>query len=330
MDRRYLELYESGELGRRVEMLEARLAWCDICPRECHVNRIEGEHGFCRSGYLPIVASCCDHHGEEPAISGSRGTGAIFFGSCNLRCVYCQNHQISQSLEGSASEEISFHALAERMVYLQDGLGCHSISFVSPSHFVPQMVRAILEAVPMGLRVPLVYNTNAYDSVATLQLLDGIVDVYLPDLKYASDALAARLSGGADYVAHSRAAILEMHRQVGTRLVLDDSGVAQRGLIVRHLVLPNGLAGSRESLTWLARELSPEVTVSIMSQYYPAHLAPGLPLLRRTVTPAEYSEVLELAGELKMENGWVQEMDAAASYRPHFERDGHPFLVPQA
>lgn len=329
MDPAYLKLYRSGELGRRAEMLEARLASCDICPRECHVNRIENEHGFCRSGYLPIVSSCCDHHGEEPAISGTRGTGAIFFGNCSMRCVYCQNHQISQDPGRRASEEMDFHTLAERMIYLQDELGCHSISFVSPSHFVPQMVRAILEAVPLGLRVPLVYNTNGYDSVAILQLLDGIVDVYLPDLKYASDVWAARLSHCADYVAHSREAILEMYRQVGSRLVLDDSGVAQRGLIVRHLVLPNGLAGSRESLTWLAREVSPEVTVSIMSQYYPAHLAPGLPLLCRTVTPAEYSEVLEVAGDLGMENGWIQEMDAASSYLPHFERDGHPFLAQQ-
>jgi len=190
---------------------------------------------------------------------------------------------------------------------------------------VPQLVRAILEAVPLGLRVPIVYNTNAYDSVASLQALDGIVDIYLPDLRYASDIWAARFSYTSDYVARARRAILEMHRQVGDELVSDDSGLAQRGLIIRHLILPNGLAGSRDSLTWLVHSLSPEVAVGIMSQYYPAHLAPRMPELSRGISVSEYSEVLELLDELGLENGWVQEMDAAETYLPHFERDGHPF-----
>jgi putative pyruvate formate lyase activating enzyme len=221
---------------------------------------------------------------------------------------------------------MDFHSLAEHMIYLQDELGCHNISFISPSHFVSQAVRAILEAVPMGLRVPIVYNTSAYDSVASLQALDGIVDIYLPDLRYASNTWAAKFSHTSDYVTQARQAILEMHRQVGDKLVLDNSGLAQRGLIIRHLILPNGLAGSRDSLTWLVREISPKVTVSIMSQYYPAHLAPQIPELCRKISASEYSEVLELVDELGLENGWIQEMDAAENYLPHFDRDGHPFL----
>jgi len=321
----YLELYRSGELERRAEALEKRLASCDICPRECRVNRLENEQGFCHSGYLPIVSAACDHHGEEPVISGTRGTGAIFFGNCNMKCVYCQNYRISQDTEHQASMEMDFHTLAEHMIYLQDELGCHNISFISPSHFGPQLVRAVLEAVPMGLRVPIIYNTNAYDSVASLQALDDIVDVYLPDLRYASATWAEKFSHTSDYVMRARQAIVEMHRQVGDKLVLDDMGLVQRGLIVRHLILPNRIAGSRDSLTWLAHQLSPKVTVSIMSQYYPTHLAPKVPELCRKISASEYSEVLKLIDELGLENGWIQEMDAAENYLPHFERGSHPF-----
>jgi putative pyruvate formate lyase activating enzyme len=250
----YIDLYYSGELERRARVLEARLTSCDICPRECHVNRLENEMGFCHSGHLPIVSAVCSHQGEEPAISGSRGSGTIFFGNCNMRCVYCQNYQISQNWEKQKSKEIDCHTLAEKMLYLQDELGCHNINFVSPSHFVPQLLRAVMEAVPMGLRLPLVYNTNGYDSIASLKELEGIISIYLPDLKYASDNQAEELSQTPDYVVNARQAIKEMHRQVGN-VVFDDSGLARRGLIVRHLILPDGLAGSDESLRWLAQEL---------------------------------------------------------------------------
>ena len=328
MEPTYLGLYLSGELKRRAEALEIRLASCDICPRECHVNRLENEHGFCHSGYLPIVSAVCDHHGEEPAISGSRGTGAIFFGNCNMRCVYCQNYQISQDPGHQSSKEIDFYALAQQMIHLQNELGCHNISFISPSHFVPQLVRAVLEAVPLGLRVPIVYNTNAYDSIASLQALEGIVDIYLPDLRYASDTYAAKFSHTADYVTRARQAILEMYRQAGD-LMLNDSGLAQKGLIVRHLILPNGLAGSRDSFTWLFKEVSPKVTVSIMSQYYPAHLAPQIPQLQRKISLPEYLDVLKLVDELGLENGWIQDMEAADNYLPHFDREGHLFSAEQ-
>jgi len=212
------------------------------------------------------------------------------------------------------------------MLYLQDELGCHNINFVSPSHFVPQLVRAVLEAVPVGLKLPLVYNTNGYDAIETLRELDGIVDIYLPDLRYASDAWANRFSQAPDYVAQARQAIKEMYRQVG-ELVVDEFGVAQRGVIVRHLILPNGLAGSRESLSWLASEVSPRVTVSIMSQYYPAHRAHQFPLLSRPISLAEHEEVRRVIEEVRLENGWIQEMGAQKVYLPDFEREGHPFVI---
>ncbi len=210
------------------------------------------------------------------------------------------------------------------MLYLQDELCCHNINFVSPSHFVPQLMRAVLAAVPMGLRLPLVYNTSSYDSIESLRELEGIVGIYLADLKYASDKWGQRFSRVSDYVTRARAAIQEMYRQVGD-LVMDDRGIARKGLIVRHLILPNGLAGSRDSLHWLAGEISPAITVSIMSQYYPAHRAGRVSLLARQILPSEHSEVMELLEELGMENGWVQEMNAAESYLPDFASKGHPF-----
>jgi len=320
----YIALYHSGELERRAQALEARLSACDICPRACRCNRLADERGYCHSGRLPIVATVCDHHGEEPPISGTRGSGTVFFGNCTLRCAYCQNYQISQDWRRQAANEMDCHTLAERMLYLQDELGCHNINFVSPSHFVPQLVRVVLEAVPLGLRVPLVYNTSGYDSLASLEQLDGIISVYLPDLRYGSDIWAKRLSGVPDYVARSRQAIREMYRQVGD-VVVDGSGLAQKGLIVRHLVIPNGLAGSEDSLTWLARELSPSVTVSLMSQYRPVHRALDMPLLSRGISYGEYASVLQLLEDLGLHNAWVQEMGSAEDYLPDFDRGGHPF-----
>jgi putative pyruvate formate lyase activating enzyme len=241
-----------------------------------------------------------------------------------MRCVYCQNHQISQNWKKQRSCEMDCCTLAERMLYLQDRLGCHNINFVSPSHFVPQLLRAVVEAVPMGLRVPLIYNSSSYDAIASLEELDGVISIYLPDLRYASDRWAKRFSYAPDYVTHARQAIKEMYRQVGD-LVVDESGLAQKGLIVRHLILPNGLAGTEESLTWLVRGLSPTVTVSIMSQYMPMQRASGVPLLSRKITIDEHETVLKLIADLGIENGWVQEMGAAEEYLPDFEREGQPF-----
>jgi putative pyruvate formate lyase activating enzyme len=318
----YLAL-SSGELEARAARLEARLASCDICPRQCRVNRLNGELGFCCSGRLPIVASYCAHRGEEPAISGRRGSGAIFFANCNLRCVFCQNYQISQDSERWRDSELDPSTLAGYMLALQNQ-GCHNINLVSPSHFVPQIVRALTLAVPRGLCVPIVYNTNAYDSLATLSELDGIVDIYLPDLKYASDEVAHRLSGAPDYVGRAREAIKEMYRQVGN-LVIDEGGVAVRGVIVRHLILPGGLAGSRESLTWLAHEVSPDITVSLMSQYHPTHQASRFPEISRPISSAEYAAAIAALDKAGLENGWAQEMGTEELYLPDFEREGHPF-----
>jgi len=323
MELEYITLYKSGELKRRAEALEARLSACDICPRECAVNRRAGERSFCHSAYLPIVSAFCAHHGEEPPISGSQGSGTVFFGNCNMRCVYCQNHQISQEPIKQQNREIDCHTLAERMLFLQKS-GCHNINFVSPSHFVPQLVKAVLEAVPMGLRLPLVYNSSGYDSVKSLRELEGIISIYLPDLRYASNKWARKFSRTLDYVTHARAAIKEMYRQVGD-LVLDEAGLARKGVIVRHLILPNGLAGSRDSLTWLVKEVSPVITVSIMSQYFPAHLAARIPSLSRTISSGEYAEIIELLERLNLENGWLQEMGAADNYLPDFTREEHPF-----
>ena len=322
----YIALYRSGELERRVKRLEGRLTSCDICPRECGVNRLEGELGFCHSGHLSIGSSYCAHHGEEPALSGSRGSGAVFFGNCNMRCVFCQNYQISQNWEKQKSNEIDCHTLAEYMCYLQDELVCHNINLVSPSHFVPQIARAVLEAVPMGLGIPLVYNTNSYDSLKTLKELDGIISIYLADLKYASDEWADKFSQAPDYVVRSRQAIKEMYRQVGG-LVVDGSGVAQQGVIVRHLILPSRLAGSRESLTWLASGVSDKVAVSLMSQYHPMHRAYQFSQLSRHISLSEYKEVLKVMDEVGLENGWIQKMGSQEVYLPDFEREGHPFLI---
>jgi putative pyruvate formate lyase activating enzyme len=316
----YIAMYLSGELADRVERLHARLAACDICPRECGADRLRDKTGSCHSAYRPIVSSFCAHHGEEPVLSGTRGSGTVFFGNCNMRCVYCQNHQISQDHRAQRRYEVDTSVLAEHLIYLQDELKCHNINFVSPSHFVPQMLRAVLEAVPMGLHLPLVYNSGGYDSVATLRELDGVIDIYLPDLRYASNELGRKYSRVRHYVASSRAAIREMYRQVG-KLELDADGLARRGLIVRHLILPNGLAGSEDSLGWLAREISPEVAVSIMSQYYPAHKAHRYPELSRKITPGEYARVVGLVERLGIVNGWVQELSSAENYLPDFSRE---------
>jgi putative pyruvate formate lyase activating enzyme len=319
----YIALYQSGELKYRAMGLEARLDECNICPRECGARRLKGKVGSCNSSYLPIVSSFCAHHGEEPVLSGNRGSGTIFFGNCNLRCVYCQNHQISQDPEEQQKYEVEPRVLAEHMLYLQDTLKCHNINLVTPSHFVPQIVRAVLEAVPMGLHLPLVYNTSSYDSPETLCELDGIINIYLADLRYASNEYGRKYSRVRHYVESSRAAIKEMYRQVGD-LEVDSEGIARRGLIIRHLILPNDIAGSEDSLGWLVREVSPRIAVSIMSQYYPAHRAHRYKELNRRILPEEYREVVKLVEKLRIENGWMQGMSSPENYRPDF-KDEEPF-----
>ena len=324
----YLRLLQTGELHRRVEALESLLARCTVCPRDCLNNRLKDEFAACYSGRLPIVSSYTPHFGEEPPLVGTRGAGNIFFGNCNLRCVYCQNYQISQTHKEQIKNEVTHERLAEMMLELQDR-GCHNINFVSPTHFAPQMARAILIAAEKGLRLPIVYNTNAYDSVEVLRLLEGIVDVYLPDLKYAEDEAGYLYSKVRGYRECSRAALAEMYRQMGDDLVYDEDGLLRRGLVIRLLVLPNDVGGVRESLRWIHDELSSRVAVSLMAQYYPTNVAgtnQRYVLLSRRIRETEWLRAVTALAEFGMEEGWMQEYDGAAFYyRPDFDDAETPF-----
>jgi putative pyruvate formate lyase activating enzyme len=321
----YLRLHRTGELASRAAKLEEMLALCNLCPLDCKVNRLDGEIARCYSGRLPIVSSYCVHYGEEPALVGTNGVGNIFFGNCNLRCVYCQNHEISQNHRVERKNEVTYEQLAGMMLELQ-AKGCHSIGLVSPTHLVPQIVRSLVLAVDAGLNLPLIYNTNAYDSVDVLKLLDGIIDIYLPDLKYSSDEAGWLYSKVPRYVEVSRAAVREMHRQVGSHLVVDEDGLVRRGLIIRHLILPNGLAGSEETLRWIRESFGSDVTLSIMSQYYPTHKAVHTELLNRKIYAGEYERVLNILDRLGIENGWAQDWEQASEYyRPEFENRSEPF-----
>jgi putative pyruvate formate lyase activating enzyme len=323
-----VKLLRAGELVARVEALEALLERCTVCPLDCGNNRLQGDLARCYSGRLPIVSSYTPHFGEEPPLTGTRGAGNIFFGNCNLRCVYCQNYQISQAHTEQIKNEVTHERLAEMMLALQ-ARGCHNINFVSPTHFAPQMARAILIAAEQGLRLPIVYNTNAYDSVEVLRLLDGIVDVYLPDLKYAEDEAGYLYSKVPGYRQFSRAALGEMFRQTGDTLVFDENGLLKRGLVIRLLVLPNDIGGLRESLSWIRDDLSPRVAVSLMAQYYPTNVAgtnQRYTLLSRRIRESEWMRAVSALDELGMEEGWMQEYDGAAFYyRPNFDYSETPF-----
>jgi len=323
-----LKLWKTGELKTRVEQLEKLLENCTVCPKDCGNNRLNDEIAACYSGRLPIVSSYTAHFGEEPVLSGTRGAGNIFFGNCNLRCVYCQNYQISQTWKTQKKNEITHERLAEIMLELQER-GCHNIGFVSPTHFAPQMARAILIAAEQGLRLPIVYNTNAYDSTEVLKLLDGIVDVYLPDLKYADSDAGFQFSKIRDYAIHARAAIKEMYRQTGDKLVYGADGLLKRGLVIRLLVLPNDLAGIEENLRWIRDELSSKTAISLMAQYYSTNKAATderYILLSRRISEREWFEAVELLEELGMEEGFMQEYESASYYyRPNFDDKEKPF-----
>lgn len=324
----YIKLYESGELSQRAGQLKSMLADCNICPKDCKVNRIKNEIAACYSGYNPVVSSHCIHYGEEPVLVGSEdlhnenGVGNIFFGNCNLRCVYCQNYEISQNHKTEIKNEVSIECLAEIMLELQNK-NVNAIGFVSPTHFVPQIVKAVETAAADGLNRPLIYNTNSYDSVEVLKLLNGIIDIYLPDLKYSEDEYGYKYSKIKNYVHHSREAIKEMHRQVGSKLVIEN-GLLKRGLLVRHLILPNDIAGSYETLKFIS-ELDNKINLSVMSQYYPVHQALKIDLLSRNIREREYETVLEHLNELNLENGFLQEFESESYYRPDFNDRDQPF-----
>jgi putative pyruvate formate lyase activating enzyme len=288
----YLTLHEKGALIERGLEAQGRLECCRLCPRECKVNRRADEKGFCRTGIKAVVSSYSPHFGEEDPLVGTGGSGTIFFTHCNLMCLFCQNYEISHLGEGRETDPAQ---LARMMLHLQD-LGCHNINFVSPSHVVAQILAALPLAVEEGLKVPLVYNTGGYDSVETLRLLEGVIDIYMPDLKFMDPEVSHRYCRARDYPEKVRAAIREMHRQVGD-LVMDHRSVAERGLLVRHLVLPGGLAGTREAMRFLAKEISPDTYVNVMAQYRPCGEAPDHPPLSRRISAKEYEEALNLTRE---------------------------------
>jgi putative pyruvate formate lyase activating enzyme len=288
----YVQLYESGELKKRLERARGALRSCQACPRNCRVDRLADKFAVCKTGRYAVVGSYFAHFGEEDCLRGWNGSGTIFFSGCNLRCVFCQNFDISWQLRGSQTPP---QKLAAMMLALQTQ-GCHNINFVTPEHVVPQIVEALPQAIEGGLRLPIVYNTSAYDSMESLELLDGVVDIYMPDFKYWDSEMARKYSKAPDYPDVARRTIKEMHRQVGD-LVLDENGLARRGLLVRHLVMPENIAATREVMRWIARELSPTTYVNLMAQYYPAGKVSRheYPEINRRLKPAEYEQALDEA-----------------------------------
>lgn len=286
----YLKTHRAGLLEDKIAKAQRLLESCSVCPRDCKVNRKKGETGFCRAGFLPKVSSSSPHFGEEQPLVGIHGSGTIFLTHCNLGCLFCQNYSISHLDEG---EEISIEQLSRMMVTMQS-LSCHNINFVSPTHYVPQILAALPYAIALGLSVPLVYNTGGYDSVETLELLDGIFDIYMPDFKYSTEEVAEEYSQARDYPRVAKQAIKEMFRQVGD-LVLDDRGIALRGLLIRHLILPSGLAGTQDVMQFLSQDISKNTYVNIMAQYYPCgDIPPSSPLSRR-ISKIEYLQAVEIA-----------------------------------
>ncbi len=286
-----------------VDILKDSLNKCAICPRRCGVNRSGGKLGYCRAPLNPVIYSYIAHHGEEPAISGRNGSGTIFFTHCNMKCVYCQNYIFSQLDNGS---EVSIEGLASIMLKLQ-GMGCHNINLVSPTHFVPQILMSLKIAIEKGLDIPIAYNTSGYDSLDTIKLLDGIVDIYMPDMRYSDNRMAKRYSDAPDYVDHNRVCIIEMQRQV-CDLVLNEKGIAIKGLIIRLLVLPDDISGTADSLKFIKEKVSRNTYFSIMSQYYPTYKAHNFKELSRGITKEEYEIKVDEAQRIGLNNGWIQEM----------------------
>ncbi len=287
----YLSLHRSDELKRRVSIAYEHLHDCDLCGRKCHIDRYE-QVGSCNTGARAVVSSYGPHFGEEDPLRGHQGSGTIFFAWCNLNCQYCQNYEISQRGQG---HKIEPEELARMMLSLQER-GCHNINLVSPTHVTAQILAGLLIATEAGLRLPLVWNTGGYDSLITLELLDGVVDIYMPDMKYAEAAVGRKYSKVENYPAVNQAAVKEMHRQVGD-LKLDKDGIALRGLLVRHLVLPEGLAGTPEVARFLAEEVSSDTYINVMDQYRPCYKAHDLPPLDRSTTRSEYEHALQQAHE---------------------------------
>lgn len=286
----YIALAENGELRERVRLSREMMLSCRLCPRLCKINRLAGEKGKCRTTTLALVSSSGPHFGEEAPLVSRGGSGTIFFTNCNLRCIFCQNYNISQLGEG---QEVTSSQLVEMMLSLQK-TGCHNINLVTPTHVVPQILEALELAIARGLSLPLVYNCGGYESVETLKLLDGVIDIYMPDMKYSDNQIAEKLSGIREYVDINRAALKEMHRQVGD-LIINEKGIANRGLLVRHLVLPQDLAGTSGVIKYLAEDISRTTYINLMAQYRPCYKAWEHPLLRRSITRDEYIKAIQIA-----------------------------------
>jgi len=307
------------DFRRRISQADEILKSCTSCPRDCKVDRTNDKLGTCQSGDKPIVSSYTPHFGEEPVLSGTNGAGNIFFGNCNLRCDYCQNFVISQNPSIEKQNEVSIEQLSEIMLELQYK-NCHNIGLVSPTHFAVPILKSIKLALDKGLSLPIIYNTNGYESVEILKLYKEVVDIYLPDFKYGDNNNGRRYSKAPDYSDNCKLAIKEMYDQLGSELVYEND-IVVRGLIIRHLVLPNGLAESEGVFKFIARELDPKIHLSVMAQYYPTNRTSKNILLNRKITQTEYARVLELLEKYGLENGWVQEIDNQGFYRPNFDKD---------
>jgi putative pyruvate formate lyase activating enzyme len=308
----YVGLDRSGELGRRAHKASQMLSSCTICPRSCRVNRLRGERGFCKSGYRAKVSHFLPHFGEEPPITGQNGAGTIFFSHCNLACIYCQNHQISQEgIGGEAKKE----DLSAMMLRLQE-FGCHNVEFVSPTQHLPAILEALEMSIRKGLHIPLVYNTNGYESLETLAILDGIIDIYLPDFKYGDDEIAEKYSCVRDYPHRALESLQEMWRQVGELQGRD--GAAAKGVIIRHLIIPSCMENTHKVLSLIAEKISTDVQLSLMSQYSPVHKACDHPEINRRLSVQEYDRCIEWTEKMGFKNVWIQELNSADDFLPDF------------
>ena len=294
--------YLGADLDLLAKEAEKMLACCAICPRRCQVNRLKNQRGFCKTGVLAKVSTFLAHHGEEPPISAKFGSGTIFFSHCNMSCIYCQNYPFSQEGEG---KEVTPVELASFMLELQK-IGCHNINLVTPTHVMPQILKALSIAVPQGLKIPLVYNSGGYELASVIKFLEGVVDIYLPDMRYSDSSMAVEYSSAPNYPKYNQEAVKEMHRQVGIANI-DNQGIIKRGLVIRHLVLPHGIAGTQKIMKFIAQELSPDTYVSLMSQYHPYYRAFALGELNRALTHEEYENAKLDMEKYGLHNGWIQE-----------------------
>ncbi len=298
----YLNAFKNGKLKLLSEKLFLRLESCDICPRCCKVNRVNDKKGFCKTTKLPKVFSFLAHHGEEPPVSGIKGSGTIFFSNCNMGCIYCQNYEFSQLGKG---REYSFEELASIMLNLQSQ-GCHNINLVTPTHVLPQILKSLELAIPQGLKIPLVYNTSGYELPEIIQLLDGIIDVYLVDMRYADNLISEELSSAINYAKFNQDSVKQMHKQVGVAEFSKD-GIIKKGLIIRHLVLPNNLSGTEKIMRFIAKEISEDTYISLMSQYLPYYKASSNSKINRRLKENEYEEAKQILDKYNLHNGWIQE-----------------------